>query len=111
MADSKGASKDSSDPGQITDVIDLVKTYARQETVGPLKGIGRKIAAGVAGALLIGIGLFFLALGALRFLQSKVSWATSGAFTWAAYLIVLIFCVVVSATALWRIKKLGKELS
>ena len=28
------------DPGSIGQVIDLVKAYARQETLGPIKGAG-----------------------------------------------------------------------
>ena len=48
----KPVSKD--DPGSIGQVIDLVKEYARQETLGPIKGAGRWLAAGAAGALLTG---------------------------------------------------------
>ncbi|MBI5090081.1 MAG: hypothetical protein HZB15_14795, partial [Actinobacteria bacterium] len=36
-----------SKPGQIGEVIELVKDYARQETLGPLRGAGRWLAAGV----------------------------------------------------------------
>ncbi|MCU1396981.1 MAG: hypothetical protein JWN62_90 [Acidimicrobiales bacterium] len=96
----------------MSEVIDLVKTYVRQETVGPLKGLGNKVLLGLAGALLIGLGLFFLALGLLRLLQDKVSWLRgNGAFTWVAYLIVIVFCVVVVLIALSRIKKIEKELN
>ena len=34
------------DPTSISGVVDLVKTYAKQETVGPLKGAGRWLAMG-----------------------------------------------------------------
>ncbi len=37
-----------SKPGQIGDVLQLVKDYARQETLGPLRGAGRWLAVGVA---------------------------------------------------------------
>ena len=33
----------------VGEVVEFVKTYARQETVGPLKGAGRWIAFGAAG--------------------------------------------------------------
>ena len=46
------------------EVIEFVKTYAKQETIGPLKGAGSWIAFGAAGAVAMSIGLFFLLLGA-----------------------------------------------
>ncbi len=48
----------------IGEVVEFVKTYAKQETVGPLKGAGRWIAFGAAGAVCLGIGLSLLLLGA-----------------------------------------------
>jgi hypothetical protein len=100
------------DSGEIGEVIDLVKTYVRQETVGPLKNVGRKLGLGVAGSVAVGLGLFFLALGLLRLLQTKVSWLRGdGAFTWAAYAAVIVFCAIVTAIALSRIRKIEKELT
>jgi hypothetical protein len=99
------------DEGEIGDVIDLVKTYVRQETVGPLKGLGRKVGIGLAGSLLIGMGLFFLALGLLRLIQDKIPRLASGALSWAPYFIVVAFCGIVTVFALTRIKKTEKELS
>ena len=37
------------EPTSIGEVVDLVKTYAQQETVGPLKGAGKWLAMGAAG--------------------------------------------------------------
>ena len=95
----------------IGEVIDLVKTYVRQETVGPLKGLGRKVGVGIAGALLLGLGLFFLALGLLRLIQDKAPRLASGALSWISYLIVIVFCGIVTLVALSRIKKIEKELN
>ena len=99
------------DPGDIGDVIDLVKTYVRQETVGPLKGLGRKVLVGLAGALLIGLGLFFLAIGLLRLIQDKLPRLARGSWSWSPYLIVVVFCVIITAIAMSRIKKTEKELN
>ena len=52
------------DTGQIGQVVDLVKQYAQQETLGPIKGAGRWLAVGAAGAMLIGTGCVFVVLGA-----------------------------------------------
>ena len=99
------------DPGQVGDVLDLVKTYVRQETVGPLKGIGRKIAFGSAGALLLGLGVFFLALGLLRLIQTKIPRLAEGTMSLLSYVIVIVFCLAVTGLAVWRINKIEKELN
>jgi len=95
----------------ISGVVDLVKTYAKQETLGPLKGAGRWLAAGAAGAGLLGIGLSLILLGALRLIQTEWHWAASGSFSWISYLIVLVVCVVVIAFSVLKINKssLNKE--
>ena len=48
----------------IRELKELVIAYAKQETVDPIKGLGRYVAFGVLGALLIGLGVMFLAIGA-----------------------------------------------
>ena len=52
------------------DVVKLSIDYLKQETKGPLQGVGRLIGAGVAGGLLMGTGLVLLGLALLRGLQS-----------------------------------------
>jgi len=107
VADPKG--KD--DPGEIGEVIDLVKTYVRQETVGPLKGLGRKVGVGLGAALLIGLGLFFLGLGLLRLIQDKLPRLATGSLSWLSYLVVVAFCVIVIVISVKRINKIEKELN
>ena len=97
--------------GDVGEMVDLVKTYVRQETVGPLKGLGRKVGLGAAGAVLVGMGVFFLALGLLRVIQDKLPRLASGALSWLSYLIVIAFCVIVTLLAMSRIKKIDKELN
>lgn len=96
----------------VGEVIDLVKDYARQETLGPLKGAGRWLALGVAGSVFLGLGLVFVLLGVLRILQTEID-AFDGAWSFAPYAIVLVLCVILAAIALSRVKKatLGKEPS
>ena len=99
------------DADSIGEVVDLVKAYALQETVGPLKGAGKWLAMGAIGALLLGLGLSLVVLGLLRLMQ--VEWATSarGSWSWVAYLIALLVTVGFAALALTRINKdtLNKE--
>ena len=54
---------------QVTDLKDLVVGYAKQETVDPLKTLGRYLGFGLAGSVAIGGGLVLLLLALLRGLQ------------------------------------------
>ena len=87
------------------EVVEFVKTYAKQETIGPLKGAGRWIAFGAAGALFLGIGLSFLLLGLLRLRQAEWTRSSSGRLSWLSYLIVFIVCVALLVLVLLRINK------
>jgi len=100
-----------SDNGQIGQAIDLVKTYVRQETVGPLKGLGRKIGFGVGGAFALGLGLFFVSLGLLRLLQTRVHSISHGRMSLVSYAIVFAFCLLVTLFALLRIRKIEKDMN
>ena len=98
--------------GQLGQLVQLVKDYARQETLGPLKGAGRWIALGLAGAVLLGLGTAFLVLGALRLIQTE--WPGTFQGRWAhlaPYGFGLLFCGVVAGLAFRRINKqpLNKE--
>jgi uncharacterized membrane protein len=74
-------------PGQAAELWDLVRAYAKQETLEPLKGIGRYAALGIAGSLLLSVGLVLLLLGGLRALQTQTGDAFDGQWSWAPYLI------------------------
>ncbi len=93
------------DPTSLNDVIEVVKAYAMQETVGPLKGAGRWLAMGAAGAVLVGLGLVIVLLGLLRLIQTEWDRAATGALSWLAYLIVLIVCVGLLALVISRINR------
>ena len=112
MAKKKVEPKKTVSIGDIPETVALLKDYVRQETLGPLKGAGRWIALGVIGALLIGGGTAFLALGSLRLIQSE--WPGTFAGRWMSlvpYASALLFCFFVAGMALMRINKqpLNKE--
>ena len=77
-------------PEVATELWALTKDYARQETVDPLKGVGRYLGYGVAGALLGGVGVILLMLAGLRALQTETGDAFDGNLSWLPYLIVLV---------------------
>ena len=98
-------------------MIDVVKTYAKQETVEPLKRAGKYVGFGAAGGLLTGLGVSLLLLGLLRFVQSEWSRSAEGRLSWLAYLITLAGVVVLGGLSVWfanrQIKKsiLGEDQS
>jgi NhaP-type Na+/H+ or K+/H+ antiporter len=105
------------DPTSVGEVIEVVKTYAKQETVEPLKRAGKYVGYGAAGGLLTGLGVSVLLLGLLRFVQSEWSRAAEGRLSWLAYVITLVGAVVLGGLSMWfanrQIKKsiLGKDQS
>lgn len=111
--DSKAAvsARASHDDATLGEVIDYVKRYAKQETIGPLKGAGSWLAYGAAAAFAMGIGLLLVLLGVLRLVQTEWDRSAEGSLSWLAYLIVLVVTVALLVVTLTRIKKtyLNKE--
>ncbi len=81
----------------VRELKDLVIAYAKQETIEPLKGLWRYVGFGLAGALLIGTGVCFLAIGLLRALQGNRGWAVHGNWSWVPYVIDVVLLVVIAA--------------
>jgi hypothetical protein len=96
---------DTSLPHLATDLWDLVRAYAKQETIEPIKGIGRFVAFGMAGSLLLGVGSVLLALAVLRVLQSETGSTFEGGWSFAPYLLTLVVCAGVIGAALAAMKR------
>ena len=60
-------------PEVVRDLWDLLVAYTRQETVQPLRNIGRYLAYGIGGMLVITTGVFLLCMAALRALQTQTN--------------------------------------
>lgn len=88
----------------VSELVELTKAYARQETIDPLKGVGRYLAYGLAGSLLLAIGVIELILAGLRALQTETGSTFTGSWSWAPYLIVLVGAVLVIGLAVSRIQ-------
>ena len=54
----------------VNELKELVIGYAKQETVDPVKSLGRYLGFGIAGSILVGVGVCLSLLGLLRLLQS-----------------------------------------
>ena len=87
----------------VRELQELVVAYAKQETVDPLKGMARYVGFGLAGAVLMGCGVSFLAMAALRGMQSNRGWAVNGNWSWVPYLAVVI-ALTLTASGIWVTK-------
>ncbi len=92
-------------PEIASELFELTKAYARQETVDPLRSVGRYLGYGMLGALSLGIGVILLMLAGLRALQTETGSTFQGNWSWAPYLIVLVLGAALIALAISRIPK------
>jgi len=77
-------------PQAVAELWELVVAYFKQETTEPLKGLGRVVGFGVAGSLLLGAGVVFVAVGVLRLFQHEAPNAFDGNLTFVPYVIVIV---------------------
>lgn len=89
----------------ITDLWQLVRDYAKQETVDPLRSIGRFLGLGLLGAVLLALGIFFAAMAILRGLQVEGGSRVTGSWNFLPYLAAFLGCVLVAGLAARSIKK------
>ena len=92
-------------PRAADDAIQLILDYVKQETVAPIKGLGRFVGFGLAGAVAMAGGSMLLLLGLLRLLQTETGRTFAGNWSWAPYLVTAAAAVLVAGLAAWRIRK------
>ena len=51
------------------DTLEMVRDYAKQETLGPLRGAGRWLVFGLMAAFFMSLGIIILLVGVLRLSQ------------------------------------------
>ncbi len=87
------------------EVVKLVVDYIKQETLEPVKGLGRYVVFGVAGSVALSIGLFILAVGFLRLLQTETGSTFSGNLSWVPYVICAVLVVLIAFVAVKAISR------
>lgn len=92
-------------PELASDLWQLTAAYAKQETIDPLKGLGRFVGFGVGGALALGIGVTLLLLSGLRALQTETGTTFTGNLSWIPYLIVVAVGGILIALAVTRVSR------
>ncbi len=107
--DSRAASPADADPKGIPEVAselwDLTVSYAKQETIDPLKGLGRFLGFGIGGAIFLGLGVVLILLAGLRALQTETGTTFTGNLSWAPYLIAVAVGIMLIGLAVARVSK------
>jgi TRAP-type C4-dicarboxylate transport system permease small subunit len=85
------------------DAFQLTVDYLKQETVDPLRGLGRFLYMGIAGAFFLAFGILLILLGILRLLQTETGTALTGNWSWVPYAVVVVIGLGIIAIAVWRI--------
>jgi hypothetical protein len=85
------------------DAFQLTVDYLKQETVQPLKGLGRFLYMGIAGSFFLAGGILLVLIGILRLLQTETGTALTGDWSWVPYVSVMVLGIAVIAIAAWRI--------
>ena len=83
--------------GDARELVDLVIAYAKQETLEPLKGLGKRAALGLGGAVLLGIGGLFCSLAALRAMQSETDFFERHNLSYVPYFLTVVMLALLSA--------------
>jgi hypothetical protein len=96
-------------PQVLTELWEMLVSYAKQETVEPLKGLGRFVGFGIGAALFGGLGIILLTLAGLRALQTHTDEHLTGNWNWVPYLAALALLTLLIVLAVSRIKPKGSD--
>jgi len=102
------AARDNGDEGKdvatlVTELADLIVRYAKQETVDPIRDLRRYIGFGLAGSVLLSIGIPLLLLGELRAIQLEAGIHLRGTLSWLPYAITFLTGAAIIAVLASRI--------
>jgi hypothetical protein len=89
----------------VTELKELTVSYAKQETLDPLRNIGRYVGFGVGGSFVLAIGLGMCGLALLRFLQTETGTWFTGNLNWVPYVITFVALMLVIVAAVLAVKK------
>lgn len=96
----------------LSELRQVTVDYTKQETLEPLKNLGRYIAFGTAGTILFSVGFIFWTFAGLRALQEETGTVFTGHWSWAPYMLTLLGSVVVIAvcvSAIFKEKNAAKK--
>jgi flagellar biosynthesis protein FliQ len=86
----------------LEEVRDLFVRYLKEQTVQPLKDLGRFVTYGALGSIFVAFGLVIGLLGLLRMFQDIFP-VLDGSLSWIPYLIVVVLALLIGALVVQRI--------
>src|ERR1700677_1036040 len=81
------------------DAFQLTVDYLKQETIVPLKGLGRFLYMGIAGSFFLAFGILMILIGILRLLQTETGTTLTGNWSWVPYAVVVLLGIGVILVA------------
>jgi hypothetical protein len=90
----------------------MITAYFKQETLEPIKALGRYLLWGMLGSFAFVLGIGVLLLGLLRLLQDQTGTVFSGHLSWIPYLLCAVASTLVcgaGVVGILRTKKLGDK--
>ena len=89
------------------ETYELVRDYAKQETLDPLRGAGRWLGVGLIAGFLMSVGIVIVLVGVLRLSQDLLlhTWFVDQAdgLSFVPYLITLVIGIAISAVVWSRV--------
>ena len=79
------------------DAFQLTVDYLKQETLEPLRGLGRFLYMGIAGSFFLAGGILLILIGILRLLQTETGAALTGNWSWVPYAVVVVLGIGIIA--------------
>jgi len=95
-------------PQLVLELRDLVIDYAKQETIVPIRQLGRYILFGVMGSFLLGLGVVLLGVGGLRALQTETGDTFAGDWSWAPYGMTVV-AMLMGGLLTWRARSARRD--
>jgi hypothetical protein len=89
----------------LNEFVSLVVAYAKEQTVDPIRGLGRYLVFGLAGAFLTAIGGGLAVLATIRLIQAETGRHLTGSLTWMPYTGGFIVAGVGTGLAAMRLRR------
>jgi len=96
-------------PQVLTELWEMLVAYGKQETVEPLRGLGRYLVYGVAAAVFGSLGILLLTPGGVRALQTHNDEHLNGNWNWVPYAAGLALLLLLIVIAVRRIRPKGSR--
>jgi hypothetical protein len=98
-------------PDSVSASASTLLAYVKQETMGPLKGLGSRAGLAIAGGIALGVAAIELLLVLLRVLQTETGDTFADGASWAPYAITLAVAGIACVALLQLIKRSGSTSS